>query len=298
MSNTKAIKKRIGSVKNTKKITKSVQMIAAVKMQKTSAMTKKTKAYSEKFTELLNKFYFGTEEYNFTHPLLEKREVVRNVLLVVVAGNRGLCGSYNANVLNVAKNYYNEKLRPIPAGVSVLAIGKKAALLAKRLGLELIGIYDDISENPSYEDTLPISNQIIESFENKQFDKVVFITTSFVSSFVQNVTIETLLPVVEHSFGDDNRSKNDYEYDHILFEPASQELFDVFVPKIITNRVYQAILEAATSEHSSRMIAMKNANDNANNLVNDLTIQYNKTRQAAITQEMAEIISGMDTIIE
>ncbi|MBT3817049.1 MAG: ATP synthase F1 subunit gamma [Candidatus Magasanikbacteria bacterium] len=310
---TKAIKTRIKSVKNTKKITKAMEMVSASKMRKAVDAALNTRMYATLASELLEHLS-GIDEPNI--PLLEKRPI-KKVLMVLISSNRGLCGGFNGNILRKSVELFKDKedlaTHKIKSGeeaidvledveVEVLGIGKKSAAFAKKYDLPLIAVFDELSEAPSFEDILPISNMINNSYLDKTYDKVVIVYTHFQSSLVQTVKVRQALPVtnseIEEMIADvskdtDKEKKEDsFPIEQYIFEPGLDSIIEHVMPRLVEIQLYQAILESAASEHSARMLAMKNASESADDMVNSLTLAFNKARQAAITQEIAEISGG------
>lgn len=308
----KAIKGRIKSVKNTKKITKAMEMVSAAKMRRSVDAALSTRMYASLCLELLNHLAHIDEPI---FPLLEKRPVER-ILLVPITSNRGLCGSFNSNVIKQATKFLQDKQNIAihrdaigeliePAGdvvVDVLGIGKKSALIAKRNGLDLVAVFDKLSEKPSYDDVLPISNMIVSSFLEKKYDKIALVYTHFESTLKQTVKVRQLLPVSETDLqkmidqipkadGEDEY-KDSFPIQNYLFEPGMDHIIETVVPRLIEVQLFEAILESAASEHSARMMAMKNASEAAGEMIDSLTLTFNKARQAAITQEISEIAGG------
>lgn len=291
--NNKAIKSRISSVKSTKKITRSMQMIAASKMQKTVNLATSSKAYSDMASNLMSEVNrINTESYS--HPLMAQRKN-KDELLVVLSSNRGLCGNFNDNVISIAERYIKDIENSV--NLHVLAIGKKSAAFAQRNGLPLVSLYDGLSDNPTYDSISSIAKSIISDFETKIFDKVTVIYTKFINSFYQEAVSQSLLPIQESFLKaksyEVEKEQDDFEY---KLEPDVKSLLDYLLPRIIEAEMYQFILDSAASEHSSRMIAMKNATDAASDMVEGLTLEYNKSRQAAITQEVSEIVGGIEAL--
>jgi len=292
--NTKVVKSRISSIKNTKKITKAMEMIAAVKMRKAVSLATKTRDYSILARQIMNNLGKST----LKHKLTEKRKP-KNQLFILITSNRGLCGSYNAKVLKQATIELN-KIN-VGSNVDVIAIGKKAAKFANQKKLNLIAVYEKLNENPKYEDIFPISNVAIKEFKNKNYDVVKVIFTNYISGLRQETESRQILPISTDSLDDlieeigkDDKNKpvpflESYEYE---FEPGKTQILNYILPTLVEIQVYQAVLESSASEHSSRMIAMKNASDSANEMIDDLTLEYNKARQASITQEVSEIVAG------
>lgn len=306
--NTKAIKQRIKSVKNTKKMTKAMEMVSAAKMRKAVQATLATRLYATLARDLLLRL---SKMESVETPLTEVRPV-ENILLVLISSNRGLCGSFNSNVFKKAYKLLSDKIaiteQPIVDGqkipvnqnptVDVIGVGRKSAAFAKKHGCNLIAAFDDLPVQPTFADISPISGLARTGFLEKKYDKVFVIYTDFVSSLRQEVRIRQLLPVtnqeVEALLGDvyDGAApavdlRTEYE-----FEPDPKAVTESILPRLVEVQVFQAILESAASEHSARMVAMKNASSAAGDMITILTLEFNKARQAAITQEIAEIAGG------
>ena len=316
--NQKAIKSRITSVKNTKKITKAMEMVSAAKMRRAIDAALNTRTYATLARELMEHLSLvdGVEA-----PLLQRRSV-KNLLVVLISSNRGLCGSFNSNLAkalkeklidlehfaahNIRKEGDEIVLPEKNVTVSILGGVKRSAAFAKGEGYELVGVYDSISEKPQLEDILPVAKQVIEGFVSGTFDKVAVAYTDFYSSIQQVPHIRTLLPVSGKSLEKIERTmaKTDYadkefsvkpssvDIETYLFEPNTETILNEVLPRLVEVQLYQALLESAASEHSARMIAMKNASEAAGDMINQLTLESNKARQAAITQEIAEIAGG------
>lgn len=306
----KAIKTRIKSVKNTKKMTKAMEMVSAAKMRKSVGAALGARSYATLAQELLHNL--STLEKK-TVPLLQTRSV-QKMLVVLIASNRGLCGSFNSNIFKKAgqilKNKQNIALHRTPKGkeilpaaqidIDILGIGKKSAQFAKKMGLPLIAAYDNLSEKPSFGDVLSITRLIEESFKKHTYDKVVVVYTHFRSALAQEVKVRQMLPVSEIDLDkmlaetaelsketSEVRSMKNY-----VFEPDIKTILLEVLPRLVEVQLYEAILESAASEHSSRMMAMKNASSAAGDMINALTLEYNKARQAGITREISEIVGG------
>lgn len=279
-----------------------MELVSAAKMRKAVEASTRTRLYSQLMRELLQHLSH-IDEPNV--PLLEIRPV-KKVLAILVSSNRGLCGSFNSNVFKAlgasladTKNLTNVQTRSgdvlekeKAVEIDMIGIGKKSASFAKKYGLNLVAVFDDIKEKPAFEDILPISEQIIEGYSSKKYDKVVVGFTNFKSSLNQIAEVRQLLPLSPEDLTPNEEEDVPVQIEGYLFEPSLDEILETVVPKLIEAQLYQMILESAASEHSSRMIAMKNASDNAGDLIEDLTREYNKARQAAITQEIAEIAGG------
>jgi F-type H+-transporting ATPase subunit gamma len=312
--NAKAVKARINSAKNTKKITKAMELVSAAKMRKAVQAANATRSYANLMRELLVSLSHVDEPNT---PLLEIRPINR-VLVLLVSSNRGLCGSYNANTFKKLGRYIDNKrvLKAVKTRdgddvstdeepiIEIIGVGRKSALFAKRNNLTLSAVFDDLSEKPEYEDVLPIADIVINGFKEKKYDKVMLAYTHFKSSLNQEATIKQLLPLSPEDltkvFGEEEGEEHTEHTESIeisnieeyVFEPGIEDILNVVAPKLMSVQIYHAILDSAASEHSARMVAMKNATDNAGELIKELTMAYNKARQAAITQEIAEIAGG------
>ncbi|MCA9386618.1 ATP synthase F1 subunit gamma [Candidatus Dojkabacteria bacterium] len=319
MVNTKEIKKRINSVKNTKKITKAMEMIAAVKMRKAIQAAVNTRDYSA----LANNLMDNLSGKKIDHPLArnksieefdnsfenqvksDKPEFTGKHLLIVITSNRGLCGSYNAKIIKKAYEFISKEKKTEEV-FDVLAIGSKAALFAKRNKLNLISLFDSIGDTPTYDELLPVSNLVQEKFLNGTYDKVTLFFTNYISGLSQEVIQRQLLPISRESIIEsfeqvgDERTKKDHnknkfdsiEISEYEYEPNKKRVLNYLLPMLVEVLIYQAVLESSASEHSSRMMAMKNASDSASEMIDNLTLEFNKGRQAAITQEISEIVGG------
>ena len=311
--NAKAIKSRIKSVKNTKKITKAMEMVSAAKMRKAVDATLGTRLYASLAHDLMDKLSLLQEP---NYPLFEKREI-KKLLMVVITSNRGLCGSFNANVLKAGKKLLNDKANlgshrsrkgdELVAAttkdmqIDVLGVGRKSAAFAKKHDLNLIEVYEDLGDKPDIDRIVPISKSIIDHFKAGEYDKVVVLFTHFESSLSQVVKVRQLLPVADTDIEkmldefpkkEDDLVHDDTPIDTYFLEPERDAILDTVIPRLIDIQLYQAILESSASEHSARMIAMKNASEAAGEMIDNLTLAFNKARQAAITQEIAEIAGG------
>lgn len=289
--NTKAIKQRIRSVKNTKKMTKAMEMVSAAKMRKAVQGALATRMFATLGRELLEQLSSGNKP---TSALLEERPVAR-LLVILISSNRGLCGSFNANVFKRAWQILQDKNN---VSVDVIGVGKKSSTFAKRHNYPLIAAFDHLSERPAFEDILSISSMARKAFTEKTYDKVIVMYTQYNSSLSQTVKARQLLPVSPHDLekmlvvGEKDEAIPSLKQNGYLFEPNQNAIIDTIVPRLVDIQLYQAILESSASEHSTRMIAMKNASSSAGDMINGLTLEFNKARQAAITQEIAEIAGG------
>jgi len=282
------LKSRIRSVKNTKQITKAMQMVAASKMRRAQDATKATAPYSRTAREILS--YLAKQGETKNHPLFEKRDV-KNRLLIVVASDKGLAGAYNSNV---AKQYVRELMVDDHAGrkPKTIAIGRKVTNFVTRLkDAELVGAYEDLPDALEGHELRPALDSAFKLFTAGDIDAVDMVYTEFVSSVSQIVKTERLLPA-----GDISADPQDASIAQAIFEPDAEAVLSNVVYRLLNAQLFQAYLDARASEHSMRMLAMKNATDNASDLIDDLTLAMNKARQASITQELAEISGGAEAM--
>jgi F-type H+-transporting ATPase subunit gamma len=287
MANTITLKRRIGSVRNTRQITKAMELVAASKMRKAQEHAQRGRLYREAAYSLLTRLSWITEASE--HPLFAKRPI-RIKLYIVISSNRGLAGAYNANIMRLlAKSILADQQAKLTA--QVIAIGKQAANFARRLrGVELIAAYPAFGDNPSANDIRPLLNTITELYSNKTVDSVQLLYTEFKSNLSQIATPLSLLPALFEDTGEDGSLSS------VTFEPSIEAVLDNVTIRLLEVQLWQAMLESIASEHSMRMMAMKNATDNASDLIDDLTLAFNTARQAAITQELAEITGGAEAI--
>lgn len=286
MANTIAIKRRISSVANTRQITKAMELVAASRMRKAQEAAQRSRAYNKLAREILTRISGITEVAE--HPLFKKR-TVKARLLIVITSDRGLAGAYNSNVLRA---YLTALKADKTAGVKnyTIAIGQKAAQFVARLSnAEVIGVYRHLPEELQVHDLQPIIREATKLFTGQKVDKVDVVYTHFHSSINQSPEILPLLPAgfaqTEEKFVSEPE-----------FEPSAESVLGAAAKKLIDSQLWQTMLESAASEQSMRMLAMKNATDNATELVDDLTLAFNNIRQASITQELAEITGGAEAM--
>jgi len=287
VASTQVLKLRIRSVKNTKQITKAMQLVAASKMRRAQETTKASAPYSLTAKQMLASL--SRHKSAKGHPLFAKR-TIKNRLLIVIASDKGLAGAYNNNI---TKLYAEELQSDAHKGIhsKTITIGRKAAMFASRIkDVDVVGFYEDIPDQPNSNEFKAILDTAREKFLAREVDAVDIIFTEFISGIRQEVKTIRVLPAgfetVDVSVDDENP----------LFEPSVGQVLDAVAYRLVEAQIFQALLEARASEHSMRMLAMKNATDNATDLIDDLTLAMNKARQGAITQELAEISGGVEAI--
>ena len=287
MPSTRALKSRIRSVSSTKQITKAMQMVAASKMRKTQDATKASTPYTVAASEILT--YLASQGATRRHPLFVKREI-KNRLLIFVAADKGLAGAYNSNV---AKLYTSHRKEDAKAGVHTMTIGigRRANQYVARLkDTDVVSAYDNIDDNPSGSVLHSILDTAVQKYTDGDVDAVDIVYTEFINGLRQEATTKRILPA---GFNETKVSQNIRTAE---YEPDVDTVLDAVVYRLVGAQIFQALLDAKASEYSMRMIAMKNATDNANDLVDDLTLAMNKARQGAITQELAEISGGVEAL--
>jgi F-type H+-transporting ATPase subunit gamma len=329
MQSTREIRRRLKSISNSKKITKAMEMVSAAKMKKAVKSVLATRSYATTAWQMITNLAEVTESEK--HPLLKVREV-KKIGLVVITTNRGLCGGLNAQLIkkvfeqvknpkNLLINRLPEKhwpshLEPKDLDLAVITVGKRGEQAVKRAGLTLVASFLDLPDNPTILDIRPIADMIIKDYREKKYDKIILAYNDFVSSLKQTPRLRQLLPIskidlektLEELIPREINGKNliipaqlqekRFVVREYLIEPSPDEILEVVLERMTTVQVYQAVLEAKASEHSARMLAMKNATEAANDMINDLTFIYNQVRQASITKDLVEISAGRTALEE
>lgn len=287
MPSQRQLKGRIRSVKNTKQITKAMQMVAASKMRRAQDATKATTPYTQTARGILAHLArLGSTD---NHPLFQEREV-KSRLLIVMASDKGLAGGYNTNLV---KAYLRELIADDKSGVTTktIAVGRKVTQFVTRLkNSELVGVYEDLADPLQGYELEAALDTAYEMYTNGDIDAVDVVYTEFISSITQTPKVERLLPAGRAAEIDDNLAEE------VVFEPDVNTVLEQVVYRLLGAQLFQALLDARASEHSMRMMAMKNATDNATDLIDDLTLAMNKARQGAITQELSEISAGVEAM--
>ncbi|MGH2393118.1 MAG: ATP synthase F1 subunit gamma [Candidatus Limnocylindria bacterium] len=291
------LRRRIKSVQSTKKITRAMELIAASRIVKAQQRVEAARPYSEQITAVMGNLAAGGA--GLDHPLLQERDPIRKVGFIVISGDRGLAGAYNANLVSQAEGF----VRAIPTPIQVIAVGRKGRDLMIRRGRNVIASFDGIPDEPSITDAAPVVRVAIDDYLAGKTDNVFIAYTDFVNLVTRIPQVKQLLPmqpldlerlaVAEYVSrpGREDGPKRVFSY-----EPAPDLLLDIIVPRFIELQVYQAILEAKASEHSARMVAMNNATDNAAELIDYLILERNKARQTSITNEILDIVGGAEAL--
>ena len=285
------LRKRISSVKSTQKITKAMKMVAAAKLRRAQEMAEKGRPYSEKMEAIIQNLSNAISDPSSGPKLLVGTGEDKTHLCVVMTADRGLCGGFNTNICKLAKNYFNETIKT-SKNLKIITVGTKGLDQLKRdygkYIIKKINFKD--KKKLSFEDAEVIGKEIVKLFKNKEFDKCVIFFNKFKNVISQIPQKQQVIPAKK-----DNVTKKD-EASSYEFEPEEDEILDDLLPKNISTQIYKAFLENSASEQGSRMTAMDNATRNAGDLVDRLTINYNRSRQAAITKELIEIISGAESL--
>ncbi|WP_347988178.1 F0F1 ATP synthase subunit gamma [Methylomonas sp. AM2-LC] len=279
----KEIRTKIASIKNTQKITRAMEMVAASKMRKTKDRMQATRPYSKKISQIISHLALANPEYK--HPLMANRPVKR-IGLIVISSDRGLCGGLNANlfrkVLIEMQQWQNEGIE-----VDVCSVGSKAASFFSMIKANLRGQVSKLGDTPRQIDVLGIIKIMMDSFTAGEIDRLYVVNNEFVNTMTQRPDMQQLLPVIAAEKDEEYRGHWDY-----LYEPGAKEVLDHLLVRYIESMVYQGLVENNACEQAARMVAMKSASDNAGNIIKELQLVYNKARQAAITQEISEIVAG------
>lgn len=286
MANTKEIKRRIRSVKNIGQVTKAVQLVSAVKMKKAQAQLQNASAYNAEIRKIFHALWRQIDPSLVAQYLGEEKKE-KTIALVIIAPTKGLAGAINTNLarstLDYTRSLKEEGGKKI--NFKLITVEKKSKDFAPRLGYDILADFEKLSSVPSFADTAPIAQILMDEFSKKTIDEVHIVYTKFVSTFIQKATAEKIFPVIEEHDEEEIETASNYE-------PSADQILTNFLPLYIKTEIYHGILEAMASEHSARMIAMQNATDNAKSLRDQLVLEYNKTRQAAVTQEILEIVSS------
>ncbi len=295
---TKDIQRRIKSIGNTKKITKAMELVSAAKMRKATESVLGSRSYADLAWKLVRKL--ATKTDSSLHPLLVHKDEVKKVGLVLITSNRGLCGGFNSQIIQKTINYVKSQSGE-NVEVDLVTLGKKGGDFLTKRDYKIEADFEKLDIAPDITEIRPLAKLLIGSFLENKYDKVAVAYTDFVSTLVQKPRILEILPLdsesEESDLGKVNKSDNKEEESQIaefeyIFEPTPEKVLNDLLPRLIEMQIYQAILESDASEYSARMVAMRNATDAASDMIDDLTLIFNKARQASITAELADISGG------
>jgi len=279
----KEIREKIGSIKNTQKITRAMEMVAASKMRKAQVRMQSSRPYATKMKNVIAHLAHAHPEYK--HPFLGERDVKR-VGFIVITSDRGLCGGLNTNLLKKALIEF-KSWRDKGVDVDLCTIGVKASQFFKRVGGNLVSKASHLGDAPNIADLIGTVKVMLDSYSEGKIDRLYLVSNEFVNTMTQAPTVDQLIPVQVAE--PEEKLKHHWDY---IYEPDSKEVLNLLMTRYIESQVYQGVVENIACEQAARMVAMKAASDNAGNLISELNLVYNKARQAAITQELSEIVSG------
>ena len=286
MAGTKEIRTKIASVKSTQKITSAMQLVAASKMRKAQERMAASKPYSEKIRQVVS--HLATSNPEYRHIYMENRDVSR-VGIIVISSDRGLCGGLNINLFKqtiALSKEWSEK----GAEVDLCLVGNKSQSFFKSVGGNAVASVSGLGDKPSVEDLIGSVKVMLNAFDEGKIDRLFLVYNEFVNTMTQKPQALQLLPLLA---GDTGERKGPWDY---IYEPEAKEILDMLLIRYVESQVYQGVVENNACEQASRMVAMKSATDNAGELIEDLELIYNKARQAAITQELSEIVSGASAV--
>ncbi len=283
MAGSKEIRTKIKSVQNTRKITKAMEMVAASKMRRAQERMRTARPYSEKIRNVAANISHANPEYR--HPFLVDRDSVKRVGIIVVTTDKGLCGGLNTNALRLALNKIKE-LEAQGEEIEVCAIGNKGLGFMQRLGAKVVSQVVALGDKPNMDKLIGAVKVMLDGYTRDRFDRLLIIYTRFLNTMKQEPVVEQLLPLSGDALG---APESSWDY---IYEPDAQSVLDQLLTRYIEALIYQAVAENMASEQSARMVAMKAASDNAANVIDELTLIYNKSRQASITKELSEIVGG------
>jgi len=283
MAVAKEVRTKIRSIKNTQKITRAMEMVAASKMRKAQDRMRRAKPYAHKILQVIGHLAKGHPEYH--HPYLQKREIKR-VGFIVVTTDRGLCGGLNSNLLKHSLHEI-KKWKDAGAEINLCLVGTKAENFFKRVGGKVLGHADHLGDAPKLTDLVGIVKVMLTAYMDNQIDALYLCSNEFVNTMKQEPTVQQMLPIVPST-----NEKLEHYWDYIYEPDNARELLDTLLSRYVESQVYRGVIENIACEQAARMVAMKNATDNAADLINELQLVYHKARQAAITRELTEIVAG------
>ena len=283
MAGGKEITTKIRSIENTKKVTSALEMVSASKIRKSQDLMNETRPYANMIRRVMGHLSKARPEYR--HPFTVRREEVKKVGYIIVSSDRGLCGGLNTNLFKLVLKDV-QQWQDKGAEVSLVTLGKKASAFFKNINVDIAAHASNLGEKPQIEDLIGSIKVMLDAYREEKLDRLYIVYNKFVNTMTQQPELERLLPLPDT---DDEEIRDIWDY---IYEPDAVTLLDTVLVRYIEADVYHAVLENLASEHAARMIAMKNATENAGELIDELTLVFNKARQAAITQEISEIVGG------
>ena len=293
MPNLKELKNRISSVKSTRKITSAMKMVAASKLRRAQELAESSRVYADSLSFILSSLAGNTKNSSDLPEILTGRVNSKISLLIINSSDRGLCGGFNSNLFRNAKKWISDQ-QGQGKSVKIMTVGKKASSFYKKTDLDIVASFEDLNSNDrQLQVSEEIKNKIMELFENSEIDEVSILFNKFVSAISQEPTYQSLIPLSNEETSEDESEANNAIFE---FEPDKNELLEYLVPRNFLTQIYRSVLESSASEHAARMTSMDNATRNAGDMIDRLTLTYNRTRQAFITKELIEIISGAEAV--
>ena len=293
MPNLKDLKTRISSVKSTRKITSAMKMVAASKLRRAQELAESSRVYAESLSLILSSLSGGSKDNSDLPEVLVGRENPKAALRIINSSDRGLCGGFNSSLFRSAIAWIKDK-KSQGIEVKLMPIGKKASAFYKRSELEVLENFEDINtNNRQLEVSENVKNKISELFESQAIDEVSILYNKFVSAIAQEPTFKSLIPLEQSQSEENSEESTNSSFE---FEPDKNELLEYLIPRNFMTQIYGSILESSAAEHAARMTSMDNATRNAGDMIDSLTKTYNRTRQAVITKELIEIISGAEAV--
>ena len=293
MANAREMRLRIRSVGNIAQVTRALEAVSASKVRKAQASVEASRDYARRVASVLGRI--GAYSQGSTHPLLVPRDKVENIAILLISSDRGLAGPYNMNVTRAALEFAQEKSQQ----TRWVTLGQKGRDLAYVRGANIVGDFSSFKSSPSFSDVTPIARMLIDDYLDSVVDEVYVAYTDYVNTIRQDTRVVRIMPMITGNFEDnentqssmDNESQVGYTY-----EPEPEELLEAILPRFTQVQVYQSVLESLASEHSARMVAMRNATDNANELSGALRLAYNKARQLSVTSDLLDIVGGAEAL--
>jgi F-type H+-transporting ATPase subunit gamma len=299
MAMAREIRRRIHSVKNIAQVTRALEAVSASNVRRAQAQVLATRPYAEKSWQVLTDLASQTVAGGLLHPLLTCRSEVRTVGIVLLTGDRGLCGAFNYNMVRTTMDFVDRRGK----AVQLVTVGRKGRDLMWRAGYSIVAEFSNLPPSPSAPDVTPIARTAMDDFLQEKVDEVYLAYTDFINMLKQVPAVKRLLPIRPGEVA--TQAMGEYVEDvsvggtaEYLYEPSPQVILDAVLPRFTELQVYQAVLESLASEHAARMIAMRNATESAEELIDDLTLSYNKARQQAITSEILDIAGGAEALVK
>jgi F-type H+-transporting ATPase subunit gamma len=293
MASLKEVKDKIASVRKTKQITRAMNMVASAKLRKAQSRIEKFRPYAEKYYEILGDLAQGVD--SSAHPLLEQRDEINNVAVVLITSERGLCGAFNSNLVQMATKFADSRVES-GQNIKFYCAGKKGSKDISKSSYDLVSDHSDVMENFDFTLASQIGSEIINAYYQREVDEVHLVYGRFINVIKQEPTRLQILPVSHESGEEQSEEEQGGTKAEYTYEPSVEGILDELLPRFIKVQLYRGLLETSASEHAARMTAMDNATRNCDDMISNLTLTYNKARQAAITSELLDIVGGAEAL--